>query len=199
MVCKGIKKSDAMRKKLSETLKGRKLSEETKKRISESKKGRSPSPRKGVTLSDETKEKLRAAHIGRKASSETRIKMIEARCGGIWYGNVSYDTDHFPYCEKWTHAFRERVRAAFDYTCQFPGCNHVWQPGEKRLAVHHINYRKDSCCNANVRPLFIPLCPGACHAKTNNNRTFWEKYFTELIETEYDGVCYLSKDEMKLL
>jgi hypothetical protein len=194
-VTKGKKKTDQHRKRISEARKGIQYSDTHKRNISLSKKGK-PSSRIGAKLSETTRAKLRDIHLGSRASYETRLKMSETHIGGFWYGNVTYDSDP-QYCEKWTHGFRERVRAAFNYTCQFPGCGYIWKHGDKRLAVHHINYRKDSCCNPNVRPLFIPVCPGSCHAKTNNDRVVWEKYFTELIERDYDGKCFLSKEEME--
>ena len=194
---KGKHRSEENRRKISDGHKGKPKSEEHKKKISESKIG-SPSPRKGAILSDETKEKLRDKRIGMKASGETRLKMSETRIGGFWYGNVIYDPEP-QYCEKFDQEFRERVRAFFGYTCQFPGCGHHWRPGEKRLAVHHINYRKDACCNEMVKRLFVPVCPGACHAKTNNNRKEWEEYFTEFLMREYDGECYLSKEQLRNL
>jgi hypothetical protein len=194
MANKGVTRSDDARKKISEARTGKHLSEESKRKVSESKKGK-PSTRIGATLSDSTKAKLSELRIGKRATYETRLKMCETSLGGLWYGKVVYDTDP-QYCEKWTNRFRERVRAAFNYTCQFPGCGYVWKEGDKRLAVHHINYRKDACCNPEVRPLFIPVCAGACHAKTNNDRKSWERHFTELIESEYDGKCYLAKEEM---
>lgn len=192
---KGKRHSETAKNKIRAKIMGKPKSNEHKQKISLSKKGK-PSTRKGAILSDDTKSKLRDARIGSRASYETRLKMSETRVGGFWYGNVIYDTDP-QYCEKWTHEFRERVRAFFGYQCQFPGCNHVWKHGEKRLAVHHINYRKDACCNSNVRPMFIPVCPGSCHARTNNDRDKWEKYFTELIENDYDGKCFFTKEEMK--
>ena len=195
LATKGIKRTEENRRKISDGCKGKPKSEEHKQNISIAKRGY-PSPRKGIALSDDTKAKLREVHLGMKVSYDTRLKMCESHLGGFWYGNVIYDTDP-QYCEKWTHGFRERVRAAFDYTCQFHGCGHIWKDGEKRLAVHHINYRKDSCCNPEVRPLFIPVCPGSCHAKTNNDRDKWERYFTELIERDYDGRCFLKKEEMR--
>jgi len=192
---KGKRRSEETRRKISEAITGSTFSDEHKRNISMAKKG-SVSPRKGATLSDETKKKLRAACIGKNIPYETRVKMCEIGVGGIWYGNIRYDSDP-QYCEKWTHGFRERVRAAFGYTCQFPGCGRVWKEGEKRLAVHHVNYRKDARCNQDVRPLFIPVCPGSCHAKTNNDRGLWQQYFTELIMTKYGGKCYLTPEEME--
>jgi hypothetical protein len=194
---KGLVRTEENRKKISDAFKGKPKSEDHKQKISEAKMG-SPSPRKGAVLSDSTKAKLREHRIGKRTPEETKARMCEVSIGGFWYGNVRYTNDP-QYCEKWTEEFRERVRSFFNYTCQFPGCGHVWKPGEKRLAVHHINYRKDSCCNPNVIPLFAPVCPGTCHAKTNNDRESWEKHFSELIMQKYDGKCFFTKEEMRAL
>ena len=103
----------------------------------------------------------------------------------------------YSYCPKFNNKFKERVRAFFGYTCQ--KCGHIWQPGERRLAVHHVNYRKDSCCNENVRSLFIPICSDGCHSETNANREYWEKHFTEIIDKEFAGKCYFTKEEWEML
>ena len=108
-----------------------------------------------------------------------------------WQGGLSYK----PYCPKFNEEFKDRVRAFFGYQCQMPGCNHVWQPGEKKLAVHHVNFNRKSCCDPSAPRLFVPLCPGSCHMKTNHNRPRWEKLFTDLIMTKYNGQCYLPKGE----
>ena len=108
-----------------------------------------------------------------------------------WKGGVSFE----PYCIKFNREFKERVRAFFGYVCQ--SCGHIWQPGEEKLAVHHVNYRKDSCCDVDVKPIFVPLCFRTCHTKTNHNRDYWEKYFTDLINEKYGGKCYFSREEME--
>jgi hypothetical protein len=108
----------------------------------------------------------------------------------LWKGGISFE----PYCIKFNSGFKERVRAFFNYTCQT--CGHVWRGGEKRLSVHHANFRKDSCCNEEAIPLFVPLCT-SCHTKTNHNREYWEKYFTDLINNNHGGKCYFTKEEMR--
>lgn len=128
-------------------------------------------------------------------------RMIESnpmsgKCGEEstnWRGGVSFGK----YCPKFNFKFKERVRAFFGYTCQ--KCGYVWQPGERRLAVHHVNYRKDSCCNENVKPLFVPVCPGRCHSETGYNRDYWEVFFTKLINEIYEGKCYFTKEEWEML
>jgi len=178
---KGIPRTAEDRKKISDGgkgkhghLVGRVFSETHKKKISDSRWGENN------------------PMFGKHHSRETRIKMSVARSGDkchLWKGGISFE----PYCPKFTKEFKERVRAFFGYQCQLPGCNHVWQPGEKKLSVHHVNYRKDSCCSDVVIPLFIPVCSGSCHAVTNNHREYWEKYFTDLINEKFGGKCYLPK------
>jgi len=191
LATKGKKRSEENCRKISEARMGKHLSEETTRRVSEAKKG-TPSCRKGATLSDETKAKLRESRIGTTASLETRLKMGEARKGeknAQWKGGISFE----PYCQKFDEPFKERVRAFFNRRCVECG----GPENGKRLDVHHVNFDKQSCCNG-AAPLFVALCV-SCHAKTNHNREYYEKHFTELIESEYDGKCYLTKEEMLLI
>lgn len=185
-----------MRVRISATLTGRTASEKTRKLLSEQ--------RKGKPHSEEWNRHIRESQIGKPrpklpddVEQERRRKISLAMSGEnapSWKGGVSFE----PYCEKFNDGFKERVRAFFDYQCQFPGCGHIWQPGERRLAVHHANFRKDACCAEDVIPLFVSLCHGKCHSRTNKDREYWEKYFTELIMTKYNGRCYLPKNEMNV-
>jgi hypothetical protein len=105
-----------------------------------------------------------------------------------WYGSVKY-YDGPQYCEKWTENLRERVRAFFDYVCIECGTP---QNG-KKLSVHHVWYNKKLCCDDTPRSL-VPLC-GPCHNKTNTNRDYWSNYFQEIIDTYYNGKCWMSREE----
>lgn len=174
-------KSDDHKRKLSESRKGKDNGRtgkhhtiETKRKMSERKKG---IPfRKGIPWTTTQREKIvlkLKQYCGNRASS--------------WKGGVSFE----PYCPKFNKEFKERVRKFFNYTCQL--CGHVWQEGERKLAVHHVNYDKMQCCN-DVKPLFVPICAIGCHAKTNHNREFYESLFTNLIMIEYNGECYLQKE-----
>lgn len=145
----------------------------------------------GYKQSEETRKKIGLAHKGRTFSEETLNKMSEAQKGDKspqWKGGISFE----PYCQKFNNKFKERVRAFFGYQCQ--ECGHVWHEGEIRLAVHHVNFRKDSCCAEDVIPLFVPLCSHPCHSKTNHNRFFWAYWFTEMINRIYDGKCYYTNE-----
>ena len=148
---------------------------------------------KGIPCATETRVKIgdanRIKRLGTHHSLETCEKIsasLSNENNPMWKGGVSFE----PYCSKFNEKFKERVRAFFGYKCMFPGCDHVWQPGEKKLAVHHVNYDKTSCCSDAI-PLFVPVCPGSCHAKTNHNRGYYEKVFTDMIMNEYNGECYL--------
>jgi hypothetical protein len=157
--------SEETRKKISESLKGKTLSEAHCKRISESLKGR--------THSEEARHKMSESHKGSKAYQ--------------WKGGISFE----PYCPKFTREFKERVRAFFGRTCV--ECGKLEGENGERLHVHHVNFRKDACCAADVTPLFVLLCK-SCHSKTNHNRVFWEYWFTEMIMSRYGGKCYVEKE-----
>ena len=127
---------------------------------------------------------------------EARKKRSESLKGKLildknpnWRGGISFE----PYCIKFNNEFRERVRTFFGHVCVECGTP---QNG-RQLAVHHINYDKNVCCN-DRKPLFIALC-NSCNSKANKNRSKWEKYYTEMIEGYYQEKCYLSKEEMKRL
>jgi len=178
-------------------------------------------------ITPEWREKLRQARLGKKASPETRLKMSEAHSGeknsffgrghseetkkaisdfriqnGIAAGknNPMYinGNSFLPYCEKFNPEFKRRVRAFFKNVCQ--RCGHVHQEGEPNMTVHHVNYRKDSCCNKYVIPLFITVCTPTtkgqpCHSITSHDRDYWEICFTQLINNKYRGKCYFTKEE----
>lgn len=135
-------------------------------------------------MSEATKTKISLSNMGKVVSDETREKISGER-SGLWKGGVSFE----PYCPKFNNEFKERVRAFFGYQCVECGTP---QNG-KKLHVHHVNFRKDSCCAEDVIPLFVSLCP-SCHSKTNTNRVFWEWWFTEMIDYLYEGRCYLPKE-----
>jgi hypothetical protein len=216
---KGIPKSEEHRRKIGEALKGKvrgPLSEEHRKKLSESHKGIFRN--KGKIVSEETKLKISQTLKGRQFTELHKQRLSAAQKGKLghmfghhhleatkekarhcklrernpnWKNGVSFE----PYCPKFNDEFKERVRAFFGYQCQM--CGHVWQEGEKRLSVHHVNFDKQSCCN-DVIPLFVPLC-SSCHNKTQKNRIFWEYWFTEMITRIYGGKCYFSKEEYEAL
>lgn len=203
----GRKLSQEAKKNISEGLKGRKFSEEHRKKISEANKGRNTILLKGIPRSEEVKKKISEAQKGKFVSEETRKKLAAVphlrgpdhprygKPGMIgeknprWKGGVSFE----PYCVKFNNEFKERVREFFGRKCVECGMPEI--ENGRKLDVHHVNYRKDACCEDHVIPLFVALCQG-CHVKpTHEDREYWEERFTTLINEEYGGQCYLPKKE----
>lgn len=196
---KGKHPSEETRHKTSISLKGRPKSKDHIRKVSEALKGRKLSPlalQKNIEShknpSEKTREKLRVANLGKHHSEETRRKMSDSHKGPKayqWRGGISFE----PYCPRFTKEFKERVRAFFGYKCVECGTP---QNGEK-LSIHHVNFNKKTCCDNSV-PLFVSLCRN-CHTKTNHNRPYWESHFTEIINRDYAGKCYFTKEEMEKL
>jgi len=167
---------------------GTKFSDETRDKISAS--------RIGIRLSEETKQKMHDAQAGEKAknfgttlSEETRNKISEKMSGEnhpFWNGGTSFA----PYCQKFNHNFKERVREFFGRKCV--ECGQL--EGDKRLHVHHVNFNKMSCCD-NTVPMFVALCH-SCHNKTQFDRTYWEEHFTTIIKEKYSNKCFFTKEEI---
>lgn len=106
-----------------------------------------------------------------------------------WRGGLSYE----PYCQLFNNEFKERVREFFGRRCVECGASE----NGKRLSVHHVVYDKEACCNegeAVENRLFVPLC-ASCHTRTNHNRDYWQEKFTNLIQEQYGGKCYFTKEE----
>lgn len=106
----------------------------------------------------------------------------------LWKGGITKSK----YCELFNNNFKRRVRAYFNNICVVCGKTHIEHGGN--LCVHHVHYDKTSCCGEDVPRQFVILCRN-CHAKTNKDREHWEDYFTKLINTQYHGKCYYTKEE----
>jgi hypothetical protein len=165
--------------------------------ISEGKKGK-PNGHLGMHRSPEARQKIRVALKGRPhpwcSGGNNPMKRPEVRAKFMgernrrWNGGSSFE----PYCPKFTKEFKERVRAFWVYKCG--NCGKPQEKNGRKLHVHHVNYRKDTCCNEEVARQFIPLC-NSCHSGSNNNREEWEQKFSQLIEEKYGGRCYFRQGE----
>lgn len=126
-------------------------------------------------ISEKAKERLKIPEnnpfYGKKHTLETRHKMsinhadVSGEKCHLWKGGISY----FPYCPKFNFHTKERVRERFNRKCFL--CSITEIENGKRLAVHHVNYNKNTPCNGKEWPL-LPLCM-RCHTKTNSNRWHW--------------------------
>ena len=69
---------------------------------------------------------------------------------------------------------KESIRLRDNYKCRNCGCSQL--ENGSMLDVHHIDYDKNNCLYNNL----LSLCD-SCHPKTNGNREYWKKYFTEMM------------------
>jgi len=128
----------------------------------------------GVPHTKEAKIKIGIASKNRYFSPRAREKMSEAKRGEKspnWKGGISlegYPTD-------WTETLKEAIRKRDDYVCKVCGMHQEELDGFiKKLDCHHIDYDKDNLDPKNL----ISLCH-SCHIKTNYNREYWIRYFTD--------------------
>jgi hypothetical protein len=208
---RGKIRSEAHCKNISVALTGKKLSEATCKKFSILRTG-SGNPFYNKRHTQETRDLISKTRLGKPLPPEVCLKMSISHCGENninWKGGISYGK----YCPKFDNRFKNGVRLLFDNTCMI--CGHKWQPGETKMAVHHVYYNKGSCCDMGedgyyihtlpegerVRVIgdpnkFVPICPGKCHMKTNHNRLKWALLFEQMINDMFDGKSYYAHEEL---
>jgi len=123
-------------------------------------------------------------------SPECKIAGISGENSSSWKGGVSFGD----YCKKFNNEFKTRCRAFFENKCVV--CGITTEQHKRKMCVHHVNYNKDTCCDENVKQLFVTLC-AKHHGLTNHSREYWNGLFTKLIEEKYNGKCFYTKEEWK--
>lgn len=86
-----------------------------------------------------------------------------------WKGGTSF----IPYPIDFNYSLKRKIREKDNHTCQL--CKITEIEYQRKLSIHHINYRRTDCREINL----ISLC-GHCNSSVNSNRTFWQIYFTIL-------------------
>jgi len=153
---------------------GKKHKDKSKKQISLSKTGI-----KGRKHSKETIEKIRKWNIGKSVSSKTKLKISEnhADVSGNknprWNGGSSLEV----YPSIFNKILKALIRERDNHICQ--ECGKTEQENGRKLAVHHIDYKKKNCNEDNL----ISLCH-SCHNKTNTDRPYWQKRLTKPVSFE---------------
>ena len=117
-----------------------------------------------------------------KLCQVNRARFCSQKCWGLWmvknwggenHPNWKGGKSFEPYGLDWTDKLKEEVRKRDDYTCAISG--EVWQSGQEKFPVHHINYIKTDNLTGNL----ITLCI-KCHGKTNANRRHWQSLLTPI-------------------
>lgn len=135
-------------------------------------------PKKEIT--EEHKNKISKANKGRKLSEATCNKMSASRSGEKhwnWQGGKSFER----YPQEFDGVLRENIRKRDNYICQECGLTAEEERKTRRrsLSVHHIDYDKSNCSEANL----IALCT-TCHTKTNSNREYWQEILSSRREVK---------------
>jgi len=91
-----------------------------------------------------------------------------------WKGGVSFEK----YPPEFSDDLKLAVRSRDNYTCA--SC------GYSGMDVHHIDYDKTHNSVDNC----ITLCR-SCHSKTNGNREYWERVFSDIIHNRRRGIPWL--------
>ena len=92
-------------------------------------------------------------------------------------GNPNYidGRGNEPYTLEFNKQLKAIIRRRDGYKCQKCGCPEI--ENNRRLDIHHIDYRKDNCIPTNL----ISLC-FKCNIAVNYNRPHWTEYFTKRIK-----------------
>jgi len=147
----------------------------------------------GKHHTEETREKIRKKLIGVHPSEETKNKIRIATKdtqfkSGEQHINWKNGASFKPYCPKFNNKFKEKIRDRFNRKCflclitEEEQMRKQQECGKRsfKLSVHHINYDKNCLCE-ETKCKFVPLCH-SCHAKTNNNREYWESEILHKLE-----------------
>jgi DNA-directed RNA polymerase subunit RPC12/RpoP len=124
-------------------------------------------------------------YCSNKCKIKSQTKLLLGKNNPNWRGGTSFE----PYCIKFNKNFKNRVRAFFGYKCV--ECGKTQEENGISLSVHHVNYNKMACCDG-VESIFVALCVHH-HIISNFNRGYWEKHYTDIINTQYGGQCYIPK------
>ena len=182
------------RQKISQTNLGHPTSEEARQKLSQASSG-SNNPRYGVKLSQDQIERQRNSLLSfYDRHPEVKDQISDAHSGEKnhnWKGGISFE----PYCPKFNHDLKERVRSYFDYKCVI--CGKTTEENGRELSVHHVEYDKMACCHG--KPVqFAALCH-KCHSITNFDREYWEAMLHRIIDEIYNGRSYYTQEEYQKL
>jgi hypothetical protein len=149
------------------------------------------------------------------------IGQVEFWAGGFCYCNVTYN-DPPIYCEAWNRNLWQRIDVAQNFQSILSGKTKEHNKG-KSLSRHHVYWQPKACCewdedeqgyyawinlgnkkNPNWYKHYIEgdpnkfvLLTASEHQMIRKDKLKWIKIFEGLIKTKLNGVCYLTKDEMK--
>lgn len=141
---------------------------------------------KGKKLSAEHCAKIKAyvtlhpSFKGHKATKKVRklLSQLAKKRTGKKNPNYKHGQCRVPYPPKF-RLIKKLIKERDGYKCQLCGLSQTQNKElyKHDLAVHHIDYNKNSCSKNNL----ITLC-SKCHSKTNGIRDYWYAYLKELMQ-----------------
>jgi len=175
---------------------------------------------------------IKNSFFGKHHSNETKNKISisnREKLSGEKNPSYIHGERSRKYCYMFygTNGVRIRSLIFYNYKCESCGKTNEQSLNEYKssLEVHHVYYRKMSCCEneleyeSGVRKIgdklwikerngtinehiiigkpekFVVLCK-SCHSKTtSNNRYEWIKHYENIINTKYDGKSFITKEE----
>lgn len=129
------------------------------------KNGRKNKGRKRPDLSEYNK-KVKPLQTGKHNGRWKKGYLTEGEKNGRWLGGISF----ISYPKEFGKELKSLIRRRDNFTCQM--CHKSQKQNNKKLDVHHIDYKKK---NNDLKNL-ISLCR-RCHALTGFNRKNWRKVF----------------------
>lgn len=103
----------------------------------------------------------RNTYCSRECYNQTLIKRFTGKNNPNWNGGVSFE----PYCNKFNHELKERIRNKQNRSCFLCGKSEI--QNERRLSIHHIDNDKTQGCNGSKWKL-VALCM-SCHLGVHRN------------------------------
>ena len=109
-----------------------------------------------------------------KARCQSCAKKEDVNWNSEFNPNWNNGSSFEPYPLGWNNTFKEQIRYRDKYKCQ--NCGKPEIENNRKLSIHHIDYNKENLAPNNL----ISLCQ-SCHSKTNFNREYWKKYYTQTL------------------
>jgi len=174
----GKPRSKKLREMQSQKMRGRKSSflgkhhtKEALRRQSEIKRGKNH-PMFGKHHSEKTRRKMSDAQRGEKATWYGKFGELSP----TWKGGISFE----PYPITFNEAFKRFVRGYYGNVCI--NCGKTPEENDRKLAVHHYDYDKNS---KNCVPTCNSCNSIANGSKDDGSRAFWEDWYTEILNEFY--------------
>jgi hypothetical protein len=160
---------------------------------------------------------------GKRCTYTHNQNKTESLIGGFWYGNVRYPGGK-KYCELWDEDLKNRIRAYQNHRSILSKKTKLDNAG-KQLTCHHVYWQEKACCEwsedeqgyyaminigtakrpnmyrhyVGEDPNKFVLVTAKEHGMLAKDKLTWIKRIEKLIEQKYEGKCFYTKEEWKII